>query len=137
MTRNDKYVFFVVCSLSFVTSNGNDTEFEMCLSYFCWNIHKVLSKFLLDSTWHLDLSPDLRSFDLAVEAAGGGRITSFSIRLPHNSLLVCWEGFQEFWRHEVRPDRKIEVSCGTKKHVNSDPNSGYLLYIGDYTTQFI
>merc|ERR1719498_2238468 len=31
----------------------------------------------------------------------GGRITSFSIRLPHNSLLICWEGFQEFWRHEV------------------------------------
>lgn len=32
---------------------------------------------------------------------GGGRITSFSIRLPHNSALICWEGFQEFWRHEV------------------------------------
>lgn len=32
---------------------------------------------------------------------GGGRITSFGIRLPHNSLLVCWEGVQEFWRHEV------------------------------------
>ena len=35
----------------------------------------------------------------------------------------------------MRPDRKVEVSCGTKKHVSSDQNSGYLLYIGDYTTQ--
>ena len=38
---------------------------------------------------------------------GGGRITSFSIRLPHNSLLVCWEGFQEFWRHEVPKDKGL------------------------------
>lgn len=37
----------------------------------------------------------------------GGRITSYSIRLPHNSLLICWEGFQEFWRHEVPKDNGL------------------------------
>eukprot|EP00435_Cladocopium_sp_Y103_P024285 s2578_g5.t4 len=41
------------------------------------------------------------------QSPGGGRITSFSIRLPHNSLLVCWEGFQEFWRHEVPKDKGL------------------------------
>lgn len=35
------------------------------------------------------------------------RVTSFSIRLPHNSVLICWEGFQEFWRHEVPKDRGL------------------------------
>lgn len=44
---------------------------------------------------------------IATEREGGGRITSFSIRLPHNSLLVCWEGFQEFWRHEVPKDKGL------------------------------
>ncbi|CAK9055753.1 Alpha-ketoglutarate-dependent dioxygenase alkB homolog 3 (Alkylated DNA repair protein alkB homolog 3) (mAbh3) [Durusdinium trenchii] len=42
-------------------------------------------------------------------AEGGGRITSFSIRLPHNSALICWEGFQEFWRHEVPKDKGLKV----------------------------
>jgi len=37
----------------------------------------------------------------------GGRVTSYSIRLPHNSLLICWEGFQEFWRHEVPKDNGL------------------------------
>jgi len=36
-----------------------------------------------------------------------GRITSYSIRLPHNSLLIMWEGFQEFWRHEVPKDNGL------------------------------
>ncbi|CAD7948356.1 unnamed protein product [Amoebophrya sp. A120] len=36
-----------------------------------------------------------------------GRVTSYAIRLPHNSLLVMWEGFQEFWRHEVPVDNKL------------------------------
>merc|ERR1719188_2903252 len=36
-----------------------------------------------------------------------GRVTSYSIRLPHNSLLICWEGFQEFWRHEVPKDQGL------------------------------
>ncbi|CAJ1456096.1 unnamed protein product, partial [Effrenium voratum] len=40
--------------------------------------------------------------------AEGGRVTSFSVRLPHNSLLVCWEGFQEFWRHEVPKDNGLK-----------------------------
>lgn len=39
--------------------------------------------------------------------ADKGRVTSYSIRLPHNSLLICWEGFQEFWRHEVPKDRGL------------------------------
>jgi len=38
---------------------------------------------------------------------GGGRVTSYSVRLPHNSLLILWEGFQEFWRHEVPKDRGL------------------------------
>lgn len=38
----------------------------------------------------------------------GERVTSFSVRLPHNSLLICWEGFQEFWRHEVPKDRGLQ-----------------------------
>lgn len=42
-----------------------------------------------------------------VDAPGKGRVTSYSIRLPHNSLLVCWEGFQEFWRHEVPKDNGL------------------------------
>jgi len=47
-----------------------------------------------------------------VRLSGGeeGRVTSLSIRLPHNSLLICWEGFQEFWRHEVPKD------AGLKRH---------------------
>merc|ERR1712137_1061307 len=45
----------------------------------------------------------------------GGRVTSYSIRLPHNSLLVCWEGFQEFWRHEVPKDK------GLTRHPMSGP----------------
>ncbi|CAK0909866.1 unnamed protein product [Prorocentrum cordatum] len=40
---------------------------------------------------------------------GGGRVTSYSIRLPHNSLLICWEGFQEFWRHEVPKDKGLSA----------------------------
>lgn len=118
----------VFCS-SFVTSNGNDTDFEMCLNYMffwrCWKSHKMFN----------NSNP---RFNLAFEAAGGGRITSFSIRLPHNSLLVCWEGFQEFWRHEVRPDRKKmkhEVLFSTKRDVSNELNHinyGYLLYIGGW-----
>merc|ERR1719217_1575007 len=46
-------------------------------------------------------------------ASQGGRITSFSIRLPHNSLLICWGGFQEFWRHAVPKDK------GLARHVIS------------------
>lgn len=46
---------------------------------------------------------------------GGGRVTSYSVRLPHNSLLVCWEGFQEFWRHEVPKDK------GLTPHLISGP----------------
>merc|ERR1712151_1430929 len=38
---------------------------------------------------------------------GSGHISSYSIRLPHNSLLICWEGFQEFWRHEVPKDQGL------------------------------
>jgi hypothetical protein len=30
-----------------------------------------------------------------------GETTSYSLRLPHNSLLVMWEGCQENFRHEV------------------------------------
>ncbi|CAE8698322.1 unnamed protein product, partial [Polarella glacialis] len=46
---------------------------------------------------------------ILTKAAGGGRVTSYSIRLPHNSLLICWEGFQEteFWRHEVPKDKGL------------------------------
>lgn len=36
------------------------------------------------------------------------RVTSYSIRLPHNSVLVMWEGFQEFWRHEVPKDQSLK-----------------------------
>jgi len=44
---------------------------------------------------------------IRVRAEGGGRVTSYSVRLPHNSLLICWEGFQEFWRHEVPKDAQL------------------------------
>merc|ERR1712151_1227075 len=40
---------------------------------------------------------------------GSGHISSYSIRLPHNSLLICWEGFQEFWRHEVPKDHGLSA----------------------------
>ena len=59
--------------------------------------------------------PIIANVCLAYSMAGGGRITSLSIRLPHNSLLVCWEGFQEFWRHEVPKDK------GLKPHSLSGP----------------
>jgi len=49
------------------------------------------------------------------DSEGGGRITSYSIRLPHNSLLILWEGFQEFWRHEVPKDN------GLTRHPISGP----------------
>jgi hypothetical protein len=51
----------------------------------------------------LEHEPPIRT----TSSSGGGRITSFSIRLPHNSLLVCWEGFQEFWRHEAEMPRDV------------------------------
>eukprot|EP00928_Gymnodinium_smaydae_P079074 TRINITY_DN63096_c0_g1_i1.p1 TRINITY_DN63096_c0_g1~~TRINITY_DN63096_c0_g1_i1.p1 ORF type:complete len:675 (+),score=44.78 TRINITY_DN63096_c0_g1_i1:43-2025(+) len=41
--------------------------------------------------------------------SGGGHISSYSIRLPHNSLLIMWEGFQEFWRHEVPKDKGLKT----------------------------
>ena len=71
----------------------------------CWN-YVIFLKMLEDST---EVFNKLNQLDLlqlggfSLKLPGGGRITSFSIRLPHNSLLVCWEGFQEFWSHEVRP----------------------------------
>ena len=65
----------------------------------CWNM--LWPSFLEP----LDIDSEWKGFKTV---AGGGRITSVSIRLPHNSLLVCWEGFQEFWRHEVPKDKSLK-----------------------------
>lgn len=45
---------------------------------------------------------------IRADGPDGGHVTSYSIRLPHNSLLICWEGFQEFWRHEVPKDAGLQ-----------------------------
>eukprot|EP01134_Creolimax_fragrantissima_P008167 CFRG8167T1 len=39
------------------------------------------------------------------ESAQTEKDEKFSIKLPHNSLIVMWEGCQESWKHEIRPEK--------------------------------
>ena len=50
------------------------------------------------------LTPALKSHQKAEGVA-----SSFTVVLPHNSLLVMWEGCQEAFRHEVPPH---DGGCG-------------------------
>lgn len=65
----------------------------------------IVASMTLGASRHFRMKPVNR---VRSHREAGGRITSFSIRLPHNSLLICWEGFQEFWRHEVPKDNQLK-----------------------------
>jgi len=79
----------------------------------------VIGPFAIIASLTFGASRQFRMKPTGTVRSAEGRITSFSIRLPHNSLLVCWEGFQEFWRHEVPKDNGLKIhAIGGRSRLN-------------------